>query len=33
MAQQCNRSAEGQRQGIFPSMAEEVTVVETQSLK
>jgi len=33
MAQQCNRSAEHLRWGMFPSMAEEVAVVETLSLR
>jgi hypothetical protein len=33
MAPQCNRSAERRRRGMFPSPAEEVTVVETPSLR
>jgi len=33
MAQQCNRSVERRRRGMFPSAAEEVAVVETLSLR
>jgi len=33
MAEQCNRSAERRRRGMFPSGAEEVAVVETPSLR
>jgi len=32
-AQQCNRSAEHRHQGMFPSAAEKVAVVETPSLQ
>jgi hypothetical protein len=33
MAQQCNRSAEHRHQGLFPSAAVEVAVVETPSVR
>jgi hypothetical protein len=33
MAQQCDRSAEHWRRGMFPSVAEEVVVIVTPSLR
>jgi len=33
MAEQCDRSAEGRRRGMFPSSAQVVAVVETLSLQ
>jgi len=33
MAQECNCSEERRRQGMIPSVAEEVAVVETPSLR
>ena len=32
-AQHCNRSAERRRRGMFPSMSEELAVVETPSVR